>query len=127
MNDCANTNILSSVHEKYKEESKVKESFITNNLHTYLRIERRTIDVIYHTHLAVLQSLILWIIGLQFRRGYLRKRPTCQCCYQRQMLFLQPLYHLYLYYLLLPSYGRSSRCRVLFVNFICYHFLFSDI
>lgn len=53
MNNIANTKIVTSIHEKYKEETKVKESYITN-LHTYLRIQRRTIDT-YQTHVSVLQ------------------------------------------------------------------------
>lgn len=54
MNNCANTKIVTSIHNKYKEETKAKESYITN-LHTYLRIQRRTICT-YQTHVSVLQS-----------------------------------------------------------------------
>lgn len=54
MKNIANTKIVTSIHDKYKEETKVKESYITN-LHTYLRIQRRTIDT-YQTHVSVLRS-----------------------------------------------------------------------
>lgn len=54
MNNCANTKIVTSIQSKFKEETKVKELYITN-LHTYLRIQRRTIDT-YQTHVSVLQS-----------------------------------------------------------------------
>ena len=54
MNDIANNKIVTSIHDKYKEESKEKELYITN-LQTYLRFQRQTIDT-YQTHVTVLQS-----------------------------------------------------------------------